>query len=151
MISKYKLCVLALMLSFCCTMQAQLNNLSMRGVFEKNKKMEILSESEIQGDQLKKFHLTKFHKVKVKTDDQMMEQVESWLSADETKATEKELFKNLKRTTYAFMSYKMKQGGTCFLLFQYQRMHTGHSFVCFYMEGDTSIKEIKQSFGINKK
>lgn len=151
MMLKYKLCVLAFMLSFCCTMQAQLSNLSMRKVFEKSKNIEILSEAEVQGDQLRKFHLTKFHKVKVKTDDQMMEQVESWISADESKATDKEFFRDLKRTTYAFMSYKMKQGGTCFLLYQYQRMQTGHSFVCFYMEGDTSIKDIKQTFGINRK
>lgn len=128
-------------------MQAQISNLAMSKVFEKNNKMEILSEAEVQGDQLKKFHLTKFHKVKVKVDEQTMTQVNSWLEADKAKATDIEVYKDLKRTTYAFMSYKMKQGGTCFLLYQASGKD---SFVCFYMEGDTSIKEIKKSFGINK-
>lgn len=151
MISKCKICVLALMLSICCTVQAQLSNLSMRKVFEKNKNIELVSESEVQGDQLRKYHLSKFHKVKLKVDDKMMAQVESWLAADETKSTEKEVFRDLKHTTYAFFSYKRKDAETAFLLFQYQAKGEEHYFVCFYMEGSTSIKDIKQTFGIIKK
>lgn len=105
--------------------------------------VQVLSETHVEGEQLKKYMLTVFHSVQCRTSVTGFRQVEQLLARDEQKATEKEVQRRNQTTSFALLRYKQTNGTNHYIIYK-RRGQT--DFVCVYLEGNASVEQLKNIF-----
>lgn len=105
-------------------------------------------ETIVKGDYLKDYGLSMFRSVRIDVDDIELERISSLILADSADALSKETEIAHNHLRYALIALPSDQSCKSFLCFQSKPSSNGldTSVIVVYMEGDTTLTELKRLF-----
>ena len=105
-------------------------------------------ETFVKGEHLKDYGLSLFRSVRMDVDDADLERISTLILADAPDAVSKETEVEHNRLRYALIAFEPDPGDRCFLCFQSKPSNEQGttSVIVVYMEGDTTLTELKRLF-----
>ena len=145
---KKTLIIFALLLALPTAALAQ-DRLHASAVFEgKVVPKDRMVETIVKGEYIKDYGLTLFRSVRMDVNDTELERISSLILADSADALSKETEIAHNRLSYALIALSPEKSDRCFLCFQSKPSSNGldTSVIVVYMEGDTTLTELKRLF-----
>lgn len=105
-------------------------------------------ETIVKGDYLKDYGLSLFRSVRMDVDDEDLESISALILEDASDSASKETEIDHNRLSYALIAFEPDSGSRNFLCFQSKPSAegTGTSVIVVYMEGDTTLTNLRKMF-----